>query len=184
LRRLLDRHPKDRFWGLKALAERQREPADLIDEAYDVRNDLFHAEPGRLEELAERTRPVGDRLEALVPIGILLVLDLADDVERLPEVASSNHPTRLAFRGRLRGDPRVWGERLHPHVDATFEMGGVGERGRAKAKGSFTVKNADSIDFPSIELRGPFGPHVGSVEFETASIVTAEGTVNEDVKPD
>lgn len=45
-------------------------------------------------------------------------------------------------------------------------------------------KNADSIDFPSIELRGPFGPHVGSVEFETASIVTAEGTVNEDVKPD
>jgi hypothetical protein len=154
----LPRNPKhQRFWGVKALAQRQEESPDLIDEAYDLRNDLFHAEAGVLDDLVRRAEGFGNRLEALLAPGLLIALGLEDAVDELPTIASSNHATRLTVRGRLRGDPTQWGDGVNPHVDVTFATEGVGERAKGKARGTFAVQNADGLDGPIIELSGPEG---------------------------
>jgi hypothetical protein len=184
LRRVLDRQRKDRFWGLKALAERQGESPDLIDEAYDLRNDLFHAEAGVLDDLIERTQEIGDRLEALLAAGLLLVLRVDEAIEHLPDVASSNHPTRLTFHGRLNGDPSTWVDGVDPHVDVSYETKGVGQRDKGQIESSFTLKNAVGLEAPGVELRGPFGPNLGKLKFGTGSVVREDGTVVEDVTPD
>src|SRR5262249_792388 len=66
LRRLLDRKPKDRFWGLKALAESRDESAAVVKDAYKTRTDLAHARPGALDDLVPRAREAADRLEPVV----------------------------------------------------------------------------------------------------------------------
>jgi hypothetical protein len=66
LRRLLARTPRDRHWGLKALAESQGESADLIDDAYELRNDLFHVRGGvDASALPGRAQALGTALSRL-----------------------------------------------------------------------------------------------------------------------
>lgn len=176
LRRVLHRRTKDRFWGLKALAECHGESPDLVEEGYEARNNLFHAEAGVLDDLVERTRNLGDRLEALIAPGLLLVLNLPAAIDALPSIASSNHPTRLTFRGRLSGNPTEWPSGTNPHVEVTFETKGMGIRGKGTVQSDFKLKNAAGLEAPAIEFWGPLGPNLGQVKFEAASVVHANGT--------
>ena len=184
LRRLWPDHsPKDRHWGLKALAVRCDEASDLIDGAYDLRTNLFHAKAGVLDTLVERATDAADRLETIIATGLLAALDLSDIERDLPDVSSSNHPITLTHRGRLRRKHGAWADDAKPHLETVFELRGLGEPGKAEFSGSFKLVNADALDAPKIEMNGPQGPNLGQVELSAGLIIRADGST-EPVTPD
>jgi hypothetical protein len=112
------------------------------------------------------------------------VLGLAEEVEHLPNVRSSNDPTRLVFRGRLTGDPTAWGETVNPHVAVDFRVEGTAEPTEGTVHAAFTLSNADGLAAPRVELWGPSGPNLGTIGFQTGSVTRADGSVSEEIVPD
>lgn len=146
LRRKLDRKLKNSFWGLKGLAERHCETADLIDDAYLLRNDIFHVRGGvDASAMSARAQSISDRLEPIIAPGISLLLDLgAAAVEaQLPAHATSAHPVQLIFIATMRGDPGLWNADSHPHVEINFDVVPV----ETNADGSLNFKAPSSLRF-------------------------------------
>jgi uncharacterized membrane protein len=177
LRRRLHRARKDRHWGLKALAEAHGDSAELIDDAYELRNDLFHVRGGvDARMIPARAHDIGDRLEPLIAPGLLVLLDRAADAGHLPATAASAHPVQFVLTASVRGNPSAWGPDSHPHVELDFEVVplGVADDGSIdfKTPTTITIRNCEAMTPHSIEIRGPFGPNVGRMaldEIELAS---------------
>jgi hypothetical protein len=186
LRRKLDRTPKDSLWGLKGLAERHGETADLIIDAYQLRNDIFHVRGGvDASTIPARAQSIGDRLEPIIGPGICLLLDLdvAAVEAQLPAQAASAHPVQLIFTATMRGDPGQWNADSHPHVEINFEVVPVQTDADGsinfKAPSSFTVRNCEQMTPRSTEVRGPFGPNIGRMGLDETEVVRSEGTSSE-----
>jgi len=179
LRRKLDRTPKDRFWGLKALAERMRQDASLIEDAYELRTDIFHVRGGvDPTAIPARAGALADRLEPLITPGVLLLLDLGELDTHVPSQAASAHPVKLVFSGTMRGDHGTWDVDTHPHVEVAFDVQlvHVEEDGSItyKTPSTFKVHKCVQMSPTSIEVRGPHGPNIGHMALADVHVIRAQ----------
>ena len=188
LRRKLDRKRKDRNWGLKALAEQQGDSADLIDDAYVLRNDIFHVRGGvDVGEIPVRAGSLADRLEPLVAPGVLVLLDLGGRTDQLPTQAATAHPVRLVFSATVRGEPQMWSADSHPHVEVDFnvELININKDGSInfKTPANFRLRNCEQMSPRSIEVRGPFGPNIGQMSLDQTSVIRGQDTTQDERSP-
>jgi hypothetical protein len=175
-RRRLSRSRKDRFWGLKALAELHGETAGLIDDAYELRNDLFHVRPGvDPGALPARAETLGDRLETLIAPALFDLLGLATDAADLPAMATSAHPVQLIFTASMSGEPSSWSADSHPFVELDFEvlLRSIEPDGsmRLTTPLAITPRNCEQMTPRFIEIRGPFGPNIGQLTLDETTVV-------------
>lgn len=114
------------------MAERQSEPAALIDDAYKLRNDLFHVRGGvDASSLPRRSQELGDRLEPLIAPGLFELLGRAADATHLPAEAVGAHPVQLVFSASMESDPSRWDVDNHPFVEVSRSFRSDRRRGQS-----------------------------------------------------
>lgn len=186
-RRLTQSKGDQRHWGLKALAREIGEDPKLIDDCYDLRTDLLHVRPGRSpQQLIQQAQELGDRLETLLATAICRSLDVPQAEPGLPSGPTSADPAQIVVRAIIEGDPLKWGRDSHPHVLPKFELvrrDSDEASLQADLTATFTVQNCSQVRGPGIELWGPKGPNLGTVELSSAKVIRASGE-EEEIAPD
>lgn len=164
LRSRLSRTPKDSHWALKALAESQGEPAALIVDAYQLRNDLFHVRHETdLSRLRDRAEEISSRLEPVALRGLLTLLGLSDHMSDLPAHSVSPHPMQLILTAVMHAEVDDLNGDNHPHVEFSpaIQLDSIDDDGsiRISMPSRFTVRNCQLLSPRSVEIRGPHGPN-------------------------
>jgi hypothetical protein len=168
-----------RHWGVKAFVREHAEDPQLIDDAYALRNDLFHVRPGRTApQIIDKARDLGDRLEPLLAAAICRCLDAAGAEGALPNERSTAHPIQIVVSATIGGDAATWSVDLHPFVIPRLEVEGKSNSDGSvggKVHVNYEVQNCAEMRDPSIEVWAPEGPNIGTLELESATLRRASG---------
>lgn len=168
LRGMVTRQPRDTWWGLKAVAEQRGEDPALLDDAYQLRNDLFHVR-AEIDPLAlpQRARDLGDQLEPLLLPSICLVLHVGSAVADGASESSSPDFVSVVLQAEIEGDPAGWGGDVHPHAEFNVSLrpGPQPKEHRTvtiQPDITFTARNVESMTPRGYEIWGPRGPNAGT----------------------
>jgi Apea-like HEPN len=159
------------FPGLKALADAEGAPDDLVKRSYTLRNDLFHSRRVPASVLVERARQSMPELEGLLPSAWGRLLGLSERTPDFPKVSVVPHAVGMFFDALLLNQEEgQWDVFRHPHlvgkIDAVRNPTDDPRDVSANYPTNFQIRNVtgDGETWRGLGLGivGPTGPHVGT----------------------
>jgi hypothetical protein len=112
------RAPGMAFPGLKALADAEGAPNDLVKDAYTLRNDLFHARRVAAPTLISEARRPIPQLEALLPSAWSRLLGISERTPDFPEASVVPHETGMFYDAVLLNQDETNGTEIATHTSS------------------------------------------------------------------
>jgi hypothetical protein len=169
------RAPGMTFPGLKALADAEGAPNDLVKDAYTLRNDLFHARRVAAPTLISEARRLIPQLEALLPSAWSRLLGISERTPDFPEASVVPHETGMFYDAvLLNQDESQWDRDRHPHFVGTIDVVRNPTDDPRDVSVSYPtnleVRNLTGTDATwrnvGVNIVGATGPHIGTGTIE------------------